>query len=364
MNASTLSDDPLLDIGLQPATRQLLDTLPLSPDTRAVRVVEIHRETVRLADGRRNADPEAAPLSARLLPALARELAEAGDALAVGDWGLARQDADGSFWLTDFFARRSALTRRDGDGRRHVIVSNVDTALIVMGLDDDFSLRRLERFLALVEGSGVLPVVVLTKRDLCADPTHALTRLQARLPARVPHLALDARQASAGALLAPWLQPGQTLVLLGSSGAGKSTLTNALLGRPLQDTGPTREHDGRGRHTTTSRSLHRLPGGACLIDTPGVRTLRPDADAQVLAASFDDIARLAPACRFRDCRHGSEPGCAVRVAVEADRVDNFQKLQRELMRDHLGPLQRREQLAAWKARSRASRERLRLKRGA
>lgn len=364
MTESTLADDPLLNIGLNPATRQLLATLSLDAHTRPVRVTEIHRETVRLSDGRHTADAGAAPLSARLLPALVRELAEAGDALAVGDWGLARQDPDGSLWLTDFLARRSALTRRDGDGRRHVIVSNVDTAFIVMGLDDDFSLRRLERFLALVEGSDVQPVVVLTKRDLCPDTAHALARLQARLPARVPHLALDARQPHASALLAPWLQPGQTLVLLGSSGAGKSTLTNALLGRPVQDTGPTREHDGRGKHTTTARSLHRLPGGACLIDTPGVRTLRPDADADTLAASFDDIARLAPACRFRDCQHGSEPGCAVRPAVEGDRVDNFHKLQRELQRDHLGPLQRRAQLSVWKARSRASRERLRLKRGA
>lgn len=350
-------DEAFLSIGLTRPLRQLLHTLSFDEHTRLVRVTEVHRETVRLNDGH-------ADLGARLLPALVRELQDAGDALAVGDWGLARQAPDGSFRLTDFLARSNALTRRDADGVRHVVVSNVDTALIVMGLDDDFSPRRIERFLALVEGSGVQPVVVLTKRDLCADLAQALARLEARLPARVPRLALDARDADAAAALAPWLQRGRTLVLIGSSGAGKSTLANALIGRPVQDTGATREHDGRGKHTTTSRSLHRLPGGACLIDTPGVRALRPDADAATLAASFDDIARLSAACRFRDCGHAGEPGCAVRLGVEADRVDNFQKLQRELRRDSLNPLERRQLLAQWKARGRATRERLRIKRGA
>jgi ribosome biogenesis GTPase len=131
----------------------------------------------------------------------------------------------------------------------------------------------------------------------------------------------------------------------------------------VQPTGATREGDGRGRHTTTSRSLHRLPGGACLIDTPGVRTLRPDGDESLLAASFDDVARLAPQCRFRNCSHRSEPGCAVREAVDADRLDNFHKLQRELRRDTMNALERKRQLGEWKARGRAGMANLCAKRG-
>lgn len=350
-------DDAFLSIGLTRPIRQLLNTLRFDDATRLVRVTEVHRHTVRLHDGTDD-------FSARLRPVLVHELEAAGDVLAVGDWGLARREGDGAFWLTDFLARSNALSRRDADGRRHVLVSNVDTALIVMGLDDDFSPRRLERFLALVEASGVQPVVVLSKADLCADLDAALARLHGRLPAQVPRLALDGRSQTAALQLAPWLLPGRTLVLIGSSGAGKSTLANALLGLPVQDTGPTRQHDGRGRHTTTSRSLHRLPGGACLIDTPGVRALRPDADAATLAASFGDIARLSVQCRFRDCGHAGEPGCAVRGGVASDRIDNFLKLQREMRRDGLTVLDRRQQLAQWKARGRESRERLRLKRGA
>ena len=128
--------------------------------------------------------------------------------------------------------------------------------------------------------------------------------------------------------------------MLGSSGAGKSTLTNTLLGAAAQDTGAVRENDGRGMHTTTARSLHRLAGGACVIDTPGVRTLRPDTDAATLAASFDDIEALSGRCRFRDCRHHDEPGCAVREGIDPDRLRNYQKLLRESRRDTIGALER------------------------
>jgi ribosome biogenesis GTPase len=190
-----------------------------------------------------------------------------------------------------------------------------------------------------------------------------VARLRVRLPQAVPVLALDARSPAAAHALAPWLRPGRTLVLLGSSGAGKSTLSNTLIGDDVQDTGAARESDGRGRHTTTVRSLHRLPGDACLIDTPGVRTLRPDGDEQTLAASFDDVARLAPQCRFRDCRHDGEPGCAVRGAVDDDRLRNFHKLQRELRRDGMDALERQRQRGEWKARGRAGQIHLRAKRG-
>lgn len=349
--------EALRGIGLSlPVAQQLLPLIEQQPQSVPVRVTEVHRETVRLDDGTHD-------FSARRLPRLARNLAGQDDAVAVGDWGLAQRDGHGVWWLTHCLWPYGALMRRDADGARHIVASNVDTALIVVGLDADFNLRRIERFLALVQGSGVAPVVVLTKPDLCADVPQALGRLQARLPAGVPEVVVDGRSPAAADALAQWLLPGRTLVLLGSSGAGKSTLANTLMGAEVQATQATRERDGRGQHTTTARSLHRLPGGACLIDTPGVRTLRPDADEASLAASFDDIARLAPQCRFRDCRHQGEPGCAVRAEVDEDRLRNFHKLQRELRRDSMNALDRQRQLSEWKQRGMIGRLQLRNKRG-
>ncbi len=236
-----------------------------------------------------------------------------------------------------------------------------------MGLDDDFNPRRLERFLALVQGSGVQPIVVLTKADIAARTASRLERcldlLRARLPPDLHIVSVDARDPAACLALQPYLVPGETLVLLGSSGAGKSTLSNTLLGAAIQDTGEVRDSDGRGQHTTTARTLLRLPGGACIIDTPGVRTLSPSGDESALAASFSDIDRLRATCRFRNCQHTGEPGCAVREGVDADRLRNYHKLLREVKRDTLTPLQRREQLAQWKARGKAGHARLKAKRG-
>ena len=265
-------------------------------------------------------------------------------------------------------APTSHIARRDGDGRRHAIVSNVDVALLVMGLDDDFNPRRLERFLSLVHHDGIVPVVVLTKRDVVEAMDRdrvqrCVDELQQRLRSDVAVHAVDATGASAAEALRDYCTRGSTLVLLGSSGAGKSTLTNTLLGFHVQDTGAVREHDSRGRHTTTSRSLHRLPGGACVIDTPGVRTLRPDGDEAAVAASFADVDVLSSQCRFPDCRHDSEPGCAVRGVVDDDRLRNYRKLLREVARDTATALDRQRQVAAMKVRGRAVRQKMRWKRG-
>jgi ribosome biogenesis GTPase len=325
-----------------------------------MRICEVQRDALRLHDGERE-------YAARALPALLQRLALQSDALAVGDWVLAERNAHGQWWVRERLPPFTQLARRLHDGRdkvtRTVIVSNVDTALLVMGLDHDFNVRRLERYLALVRLAGVSAVVVLTKADLCADVPERLRALQAVLPAGTPALALDATAEDVPQRLAPWLTPGSTLVLLGSSGAGKSTLTNALMGVPVQLTGAVRAGDARGRHTTTARTLHRLPGGACIVDTPGLRTLRLDSEAGDLDAVFDDIARLAPLCRFRDCAHDDEPGCAVRPGVPAERLRSFHKLQREARRDTLSALQRKEQVAQWKARSRVARAVGRAKRG-
>jgi ribosome biogenesis GTPase / thiamine phosphate phosphatase len=244
-----------------------------------------------------------------------------------------------------------------------VLVANVDTVLIVMGLDHDFNPRRLERYIAFTRLAHVGAVVVLTKADLVSDDERAAREHEALslVPADVAVLAVNGQSAQTAAALEPWLGAGQTLVVVGSSGAGKSTLTNTLIGANIQDTGGVRSGDGRGCHTTTVRSLHALHSGACIIDTPGLRTLRLDADAGAVVQAFDDIARLAPQCRFRDCRHEGEPGCAVREALEPARLKNFHKLQRETQRDAMSALERKAVVSVWKVRSKASRERMKEK---
>ncbi|KNZ30935.1 MAG: hypothetical protein AD742_19900 [Methylibium sp. NZG] len=360
---------PELEAALVATPAIAVPTIP----PRLVRVTEVHRETLRVHDG-------LADISARVLPRLARALQEQETALAVGDWAVVAHEAHAGDawnaaqerpWVVQRVPPLSHIARRDADGRRHPVVSNVDWALLVMGLDDDFNLRRLERYLALVHGSGVAPVVVLSKANVLAhsankrsaneQPANELearvAAVRARASAQVDVLAVNATSPSAAAALAPYLGAGQTLVLLGSSGAGKSTLTNTLLRAAVQDTGAVREHDSRGKHTTTSRSLHRLPTGACVIDTPGLRALRPDVDETTLAASFGDIGMLAAACRFRDCRHQHEPGCAVREAVDADRLRNYHKLLREARRDTMSALERQQMASVWKTRSKAARAR-------
>jgi ribosome biogenesis GTPase len=358
-----LDVERLRSVGLTPAQAQALLSLDAGDagvePLRAMRVIEVHRETLRVHDG--DADRVA-----RLHPSLARALDDAGTAIAVGDWVAVLADRHRDAWVRALAPRLNHLARRDADGRSHPVVSNVDTALITMGLDDDFNPRRLERFLSLVQGCGVWPVIVLTKADCVSAATLALRldELEARLPRGVDVHAVDGRDRTAADALAPYLGVGQTLVAIGSSGAGKSTLTNTLLGQAVQDTGAVREHDSRGKHTTTSRSLHRLPGGACVIDTPGLRTLRPDVGEDALAATFGDIASLAGTCRFRNCTHHDEPGCAVREGVDRDRLANYHKLIREARRDTLTPLDRRRQLSQWKTLSKAVRARMRGKREA
>jgi ribosome biogenesis GTPase len=214
----------------------------------------------------------------------------------------------------------------------------------------------------LVQPAGIWPVIVLTKLDCVADGVARVETLRARIPVDVALVAVDATSAAAAQALAPYLDAARTVVLLGSSGAGKSTLTNTLAGTELQATGAVRADDSRGRHTTTTRTLRVLNRKACVIDTPGVRGLRPDIDADELGASFSDIDALGQRCRFRDCTHRAEPGCTVRSGVDADRLANFHKLQREIRRDHMDPLARQQWQQQMKVRARALRARLREKR--
>jgi ribosome biogenesis GTPase len=303
----------LRSIGLSAAILNRLLALPEQGDgATPARVTEVQRDAVTLHDGVREH-------RARPYPALLQALASDADALAVGDWVLAEVNTLGEWWVYARVAPEQQLARRtrsNGDGlQRRVIVSNVDTALLVMGLDDDFSLARLERYLAMVRVAGVAALVVLTKVDRCDDAAPRLLAVGARLRPAEDAIAVDARSPSIRAAFAPWLGEGQTLVLVGSSGAGKSTLTNTLLGAAVQDTGGVRDTDGRGRHTTTSRSLHRLHDGACIIDTPGLRTLRLDVDEEALAGAFDDIASLSRQCRFSSALRISTSSSARRGAT-------------------------------------------------
>ena len=346
----------LRPIGLtQAIASQLAQLDPTSASTRLVRVTEIARDWTTVHDG-------AAVLPARAQHRLIQSLHAEGVSLAVGDWVLLDTDSNGEHWLSQRLAPLTHVARRAAGGRRQSLASNVETALLVMGLDKDFNLRRMERYIALVEAAGVAPVAVLSKADVSAHGEERLAQLRARLPARVAALAVDARDPQTALALAPWLGAGQTLILLGTSGAGKSTLTNTLSGG-AQATGGVREGDGRGRHTTTARSLHQCEGGACIIDTPGLRTWTPDADEEALAGSFDDIATLAAQCQFRDCQHQSEPGCAVLGAVDADRIANYRKLVREVRRAGETPLDRIAARAKWKVLVKEAQTRGRSKRG-
>ena len=247
---------------------------------------------------------------------------------AVGDWVALREST-----ITAILPRRSAFIRkRAGFGSdEQVLAANVDTAFLLAGLDDDFSLRRLERYVTTAWDSGAVPVIVLTKADLCDDVGDALLQVET-VAVGVPVLPVSNVTGVGVDDVEERLQPGQTAVLLGSSGVGKSTLLNRLAGNELMRTGAVAA-DGTGRHTTTHRELVRLPTGALMIDTPGLRELQFwEGD---VGAAFEDIEALALECRFRDCAHESEPGCAVHEAIDAgtlalDRLRSWRKLQREL----------------------------------
>ncbi len=301
--------DELARLGWNAALKAALEQLPPGPG-RPVRIVEQHRSEYRVNDGEHE-------FSARTHPALHQALTKADDGIAVGDWALYQDEGD---WLTQLLPRRSLLERTREDGRRQRLVANVDTALLVMGLDGDFSPERLMRYRLMAVAGDVTPVLLLTKLDRAQD-AEAQRREIASLAPDTAVVTLDARSPQVPELLAPWLQPGQTLVLLGSSGVGKSTLMNSLLGTDTQRTGATQDHqDDLGRHTTTARFLRRLPGGACLIDTPGLRELKLSEEQAKVEDDFADVRQLAARCRFSDCQHQREPGCAVVRELSAQRI--------------------------------------------
>jgi ribosome biogenesis GTPase len=259
------------------------------------------------------------------------------DLPAVGDWtALKAATATARAVVQAVVPRRSAFVRRAAGDQtaEQVVAANVDSVFLVSGLDHDYNPRRIERYVLLAWESGARPVVVLNKADLREDVEECRREIEQVAPGVDVH-AVSTRVPATLAVLEPYLGPGRTVALLGSSGVGKSTLLNRLLGSEVQATRAVRAHDQRGRHTTSERHLFVLPGGALVIDTPGMRELQLWESGGGLQATFDDVDALAAACRFRDCTHDAEPGCAVRAAVAEgrlaeDRLASFHKLRAEL----------------------------------
>ena len=251
--------------------------------------------------------------------------------MVVGDWLLLGEEGDYHRLLDRFslFSRKAAGTKV----QTQLIAANVDTAFVVTSINQDFNLSRIERYLTLVHGAGAEPVVVLTKADLSDDIEGTVDAVRSLDPLLIVE-AVNALEKDSAAKLIPWCGEGKTVLFLGSSGVGKSTLVNTLMGNAIQATSGIREDDSKGRHTTTGRSLHTLLSGGLLLDTPGMRELQLADVEDGLEKTFADISALAQSCRFADCGHVSEPGCAILAALESGnldqrRLDNYHKIMRE-----------------------------------
>ncbi len=320
-------EDSLQSLGWRPFFQSQLD---LDSTLRPARVLNVHRGRIEVAH----------PGGHEMIEITGKA---AGIALTVGDWVVldaGGQSIECRLDRIGLFQRRAAGTA----GEIQLIAANVDTLLVVTSANRDFNVARLERYLAIAHDAGAFPVIVITKADT-VDSVREFVDAASALSPGILVEALDARNPDDVEVLRPWCEAGQTVALLGSSGVGKSTLVNTLTG-DHQLTKEVREDDQRGRHTTTSRSMHRLPHGGWLVDTPGMRELQLVDVGAALDDVFTEIASLTAECRFSDCAHESEPGCAVRAAIEdgtldAERLRRYRKLLSEDRRNSETIAQRR-----------------------
>lgn len=326
----------LITLGWQPFFQQQL-SLDEWETAQPARILEQHRSRLEVATATGHRDIP-------ILPSM--------PTLTVGDWILL--DRHGVFLraleCTSLFKRKAAGSKL----AEQSIAANVDTALIACSLNADFNINRIERYLCLVQEAGSEAVILLTKADLCSEVEGYIHRIQERIQQQshpLSILALDTRNPDQADQLEPWLGSGQTVAILGSSGVGKSTLVNQLAKDtsqiPQQATGHIRQGDDKGRHTTTRRSLIPTRFGGLILDTPGMRELQLTGTEDGLAATFSDIEALAQLCRFNDCSHQKEPGCAVQAAIQNGqlapaRLANYSKLQRELALNNASLAERRQ----------------------
>ena len=305
-----IAPDPLAILGWSAFFSQQTDAETLS-QTAPVRVTSVHRSGLQV----QGKDVQT------LLP-------PRQDA-TVGDWLLYDAERPQESTLLE---RKSLIKRRSPgkDRFEQLIAANIDTAFIVTSCNADYNIARLERYVALAFDADVTPVILLTKPDLCEDTAPFVDQARS-LSDLLEIVLINAKSPEAAELLAPWCKSGQTVAFLGSSGVGKSTLSNALAGSDAIETGDVREGDSKGRHTTTRRQLHFVPSGCAVLDTPGMRELQLTDAAAGVGDVFADLQTLATQCKFRDCAHDSEPGCAVKAAlaagdIDAPRVERWQKL--------------------------------------
>ncbi len=299
------------------------------PESVPARVVAEHRGQYRIRTGE-------AELAARISGRLRHEAASPADLPTVGDWVAASDGRGGEAQINLVLPRLTRFSRKSAGARtdEQVIAANVDTVWIVTAFGPNLNRNRIDRYLALVWESGAEPWVILSKSDLADAPQQTAADLESSLLG-IPVHPVSARDGSGLEALAPALAPGKTIALLGSSGVGKSTLLNSLAGSEVMLTGDIREGDGKGRHKTTHRQLVLLPCGGLLLDTPGMREIQLWNAEAGLGKSFADVGSLSESCRYADCGHDSEPGCAVRQAVEQGvldhgRLESYLKLRKEL----------------------------------
>ncbi|KQA27444.1 GTPase RsgA [Vibrio metoecus] len=317
MNNTMASSQPytLTQLGWKPFFQQQL-TLEDYENTQICRVIAHHRSGYQLCSEQGQ---------------IHLAIHHAQPKMTVGDWVLLDEQQQ----FKRLLERQSELSRKAAGSKvaEQLIATNVDTLFIVCSLNDDFNLSRIERYLSIAKEAHIEPVVILTKADLSEQADQNIAQVQ-KLSATLWVAAVNALEPTSVEALRPWCTKGRTVAFIGSSGVGKSTLTNTLLGSETQLTGGIREDDSKGRHTTTARSVHMIPEGALIIDTPGMRELQLVDCGEGVSETFSDIETLALHCRFKDCQHQTEPGCAVQQAIdngtlEARRLQNYFKLLRE-----------------------------------